>query len=104
MSGTVLSAVKDYSVLSFTPTKHSDSKTHKATEWQGKKVIQVNDYPLPLLTDEVKIEWSCSSVTTALLKVYVWLQHDVMLKVTATAICGSDLHLYLNAMPGKYMA
>ena len=23
-----------------------------------------------------------------------------MLKITATAICGSDLHLYLNAMPG----
>ena len=25
---------------------------------------------------------------------------DVILKVTATAICGSDLHLYLNALPG----
>jgi len=30
------------------------------------------------------------------------LQHDVMLKITATAICGSDLHLYLNAMPGVH--
>lgn len=68
----------DHSLLSFTPTKHSESKTHKATEWQGKKTIQVNDHALPLLTD----------------------QHDVMLKITATAICGSDLHLYLNAMPG----
>ena len=29
------------------------------------------------------------------------LQSDVMLRVTSTAICGSDLHLYLNAMPGK---
>ncbi len=28
------------------------------------------------------------------------LQEDVILKVTSTAICGSDLHLYLNAMPG----
>ena len=25
---------------------------------------------------------------------------DVILKVTSTAICGSDLHLYLNALPG----
>ncbi len=24
----------------------------------------------------------------------------MILKVTATAICGSDLHLYLNALPG----
>ncbi len=29
-----------------------------------------------------------------------YLQEDVILKVTSTAICGSDLHLYLNAMPG----
>ena len=28
------------------------------------------------------------------------LQEDVILKVTSTAICGSDLHLYLNFMPG----
>ena len=29
-----------------------------------------------------------------------YLQEDVILKVTSTAICGSDLHLYLNFMPG----
>lgn len=28
------------------------------------------------------------------------LQEDVILKVTSSAICGSDLHLYLNFMPG----
>lgn len=28
------------------------------------------------------------------------LQRDVVLRVTSTAICGSDLHLYLNSMPG----
>lgn len=70
--------MKDDSKLSFTRTKHSETKTHKATEWQGKKTIEVNDHPLPLLTDD----------------------HDVMIKVTSTAICGSDLHLYINAMPG----
>ena len=44
----------DHSLLSFTPTKHSESKTHKATEWQGKKTIQVNDHALPLLTDQAR--------------------------------------------------
>ena len=28
----------------------------------------------------------------------VFVQHDIVLKVTATAICGSDLHLYEGAM------
>jgi threonine dehydrogenase-like Zn-dependent dehydrogenase len=28
------------------------------------------------------------------------LQSDVLLRVTNTAICGSDLHLYLHGMPG----
>jgi hypothetical protein len=27
-------------------------------------------------------------------------QDDVLLRVTNTAICGSDLHLYLHGMPG----
>lgn len=45
--------MKDDSKLSFTRTKHSETKTHKATEWQGKKTIEVNDHPLPLLTDDV---------------------------------------------------
>ena len=28
------------------------------------------------------------------------LQRDAILKVTSTAICGSDLHMYMGAMPG----
>lgn len=28
------------------------------------------------------------------------LQCDAIIKVTSSAICGSDLHLYVNAMPG----
>jgi hypothetical protein len=27
-------------------------------------------------------------------------QRDIILRVTSTAICGSDLHMYCNAMPG----
>lgn len=74
----------DLNLLSFNPTKHSDTKTHKATgmqqsmnssqssaplpsaytsgranncpaEWQGKKSIQVNDHALPLLSDPVNL-------------------------------------------------
>ena len=119
----------DHSLTSFNPTKHSDSKTHKATgmqkfarsflsamhsplvyrhppayaEWQGKKSIQVNDHPLPLLTDPVG---SCARSRDTQHHIHFRntleiLQSDVMLRVTSTAICGSDLHLYLNAMPGQ---
>ena len=28
------------------------------------------------------------------------VQQDAILKVTSTAICGSDLHMYVGAMPG----
>jgi Zn-dependent alcohol dehydrogenase len=28
------------------------------------------------------------------------VQRDAILKVTSTAICGSDLHMYMGAMPG----
>ncbi len=28
------------------------------------------------------------------------MQQDAILKVTSTAICGSDLHMYVGAMPG----
>jgi threonine dehydrogenase-like Zn-dependent dehydrogenase len=28
------------------------------------------------------------------------VQGDAIIKVTSSAICGSDLHLYLNFMPG----
>ena len=28
------------------------------------------------------------------------MQRDAILKVTSTAICGSDLHMYVGAMPG----
>ena len=28
------------------------------------------------------------------------LQQDAILRVTSTAICGSDLHMYTGAMPG----
>ena len=27
-------------------------------------------------------------------------QEDVILRVTTTCICGSDLHMYMGAMPG----
>eukprot|EP00271_Cylindrocystis_brebissonii_P019313 TRINITY_DN5834_c0_g1_i1.p2 TRINITY_DN5834_c0_g1~~TRINITY_DN5834_c0_g1_i1.p2 ORF type:complete len:428 (-),score=92.07 TRINITY_DN5834_c0_g1_i1:775-2058(-) len=49
-----------------------------ATEWQGKKIIKVAEKPRPTITNS----------------------RDVILHVTATAICGSDLHLYHNCVSG----
>jgi threonine dehydrogenase-like Zn-dependent dehydrogenase len=51
----------------------------QAVEWGGKKKIVVNSKrPVPVITDP----------------------GDAIIKVTSTAICGSDLHMYLAAMPG----
>jgi len=51
-----------------------------ALAWMGKKDIQVISAPRPMITD----------------------QRDIVLKITATTICGSDLHLYSGAMPDMY--
>jgi len=53
-----------------TITSKKDSKqTMKAVSWHGNKDIRIIDRPRPLITDP----------------------NDVILKVTSTAICGSDL-------------
>lgn len=49
----------------------------KALCWHGKKDVQINDMPDPQLIND----------------------QDAIIRVTATAICGSDLHLYNDLMP-----
>jgi threonine dehydrogenase-like Zn-dependent dehydrogenase len=61
-------------------TKHDKYKTMHAVEWHGKASVDVTQRPAPIVTDE----------------------KDAILKVTTTAICGSDLHLYLNTVPGMH--
>jgi threonine dehydrogenase-like Zn-dependent dehydrogenase len=56
--------------------KLDETRTMGSLVWKGKKDIQYKQMPRPLLTDST----------------------DVILKITATTICGSDLHLYTNAM------
>jgi threonine dehydrogenase-like Zn-dependent dehydrogenase len=34
----------------------------------------------------------------------MWVQTDVVIKVTSTCICGSDLHIYENVIPGEASA
>jgi len=50
----------------------------KAIIWHGKKDVQYVSKPRPCITEP----------------------RDIVLKVTATTICGSDLHLYGGTMPG----
>lgn len=57
--------------------KHDDSRKMLGAEWHGKKNIQVHERSVPMITDP----------------------QDAILKVTATAICGSDLHMYVGSMP-----
>jgi threonine dehydrogenase-like Zn-dependent dehydrogenase len=47
-------------------------------EWTGKQSITVNTRDVPVVTDP----------------------RDAIVRVTSTAICGSDLHMYVGAMPG----
>ena len=49
----------------------------KANCWYGKRDVRVEDVPDPKILNK----------------------HDAILKITATAICGSDLHLYNGFMP-----
>lgn len=63
------------------PIEPKVDKDHpmKAAEWHGKKSVKLNEHrPMPLVTHPA----------------------DVILRVTSTCICGSDLHLYMGAMPG----
>jgi len=56
--------------------KTDPSRLMKALIWNGAKDIRYVDKPRPMITDPA----------------------DIVLKITATTICGSDLHLYTNAM------
>jgi threonine dehydrogenase-like Zn-dependent dehydrogenase len=58
--------------------KHDTSRKMLGAEWTGKQSITVNERDVPMVTDP----------------------QDAILKVTSTAICGSDLHMYTGAMPG----
>ena len=54
VTGPAVAAFHNTDKLSFNPTKHDDSKKHKATEWHGKQNIQVHERPVPVLTDDVR--------------------------------------------------
>ena len=49
--------------------KQDESRTMKTLQWFGSKDVRVEDAPVPMVTDP----------------------GDVVIKVTSTAICGSDL-------------
>ena len=50
----------------------------KANCWTGKKSVEVEDVPDPTILNP----------------------RDAIVRITSTAICGSDLHLYNGFMPG----
>ena len=67
-------------IVHVTP-KWDENKTMKSVQWMGSKDMRVVEAHKPLITDS----------------------GDAIIKVTSAAICGSDLHLYLGAMPGKVL-
>lgn len=79
----IMAAVADR-VLGHNPTStRQQPKTHptekmKAIVWRGKFDMRYEEVPRPMVSEP----------------------HDILLKVTATTICGSDLHLYTGELPG----
>ena len=61
-----------------TPTQplYDESRTQHAIVWRGKRHVEYVEKPMPMIADP----------------------RDILLKITATTICGSDLHLYNNTM------
>jgi len=57
-----------------------ESRPMKALIWHNKYDVQYVEKPRPLITDST----------------------DIILKITATSICGSDLHLYTGSMMGMH--
>ena len=53
------------------------NETMKALVWQGKQKVKVVDVPKPKIIED----------------------RDIILKVTGTTICGSDLHLFHGTDP-----
>jgi threonine dehydrogenase-like Zn-dependent dehydrogenase len=57
--------------------KRKGRRNMRANCWMGKKDVRVQDVPDPKILDS----------------------RDVIVKITSTAICGSDLHLYNGFVP-----
>eukprot|EP01013_Petalomonas_cantuscygni_P009089 TRINITY_DN21862_c0_g1_i1.p2 TRINITY_DN21862_c0_g1~~TRINITY_DN21862_c0_g1_i1.p2 ORF type:complete len:414 (+),score=79.51 TRINITY_DN21862_c0_g1_i1:213-1454(+) len=55
-----------------------DSATMHAIQWQGKRNVVYSEVPRPKIAEPT----------------------DALVRVTGTTICGSDLHMYTNDMPG----
>ena len=53
----------------------------KAVTWQGKQNVEVVDVADPVIQEP----------------------NDIIIKVTSTAICGSDLHLYEIMTPRRFL-
>jgi threonine dehydrogenase-like Zn-dependent dehydrogenase len=70
-------AVKAGEMVS-TQAKSDPSKTMQAVSWNGNQKVSVSTYAKPMVTDA----------------------KDVIVQITSTAICGSDLHLYRGCVAG----
>jgi threonine dehydrogenase-like Zn-dependent dehydrogenase len=61
-------------------TKHDENRKMMACTYNGKTNVKISEVPVPIITDAT----------------------DVIVKVTALTVCGSDLHLYHNEFSGVH--
>lgn len=70
-------ALGDREVVATVEHKTRPGETMLALVWHGNKDVRVEEVPVPAVTDPT----------------------DVVIKVTGTTVCGSDLHLYHREIP-----
>ena len=64
--------------IHITANPDPSNATMRTLQWYGTKEVRVVDHPKPAVTDA----------------------GDAVIKISSACICGSDLHLFLGAMPG----
>jgi len=72
----------DKKITVSTKFKEHSSLKMKAAEWHGKECIKLVERPAPSITDS----------------------SDCIVRITSTTVCGSDLHMYFNQLPGASVA
>lgn len=78
MAKSVLGPAPEAIIFPSTHARKHPTKTMHAVEWHGSKDVRYSERAVPIVTDP----------------------GDVVIRVTATTVCGSDLHLFHNEFQG----
>lgn len=75
-------------------------KPRPLLQQQGRYCLAFDGVELMLSCQYFFVASAILGIAVPMLPDFLLMQTDVVLRVTNTSICGSDLHLYLRSMPG----